>query len=352
MIRDIEKILHDGVTAPSGENCQPWKFRVQGDTLSIFNVPEADTSLYNSQQKGSYVANGALLENIIMSAGVHGYATTHTLFPDTENENHVADVVFQNSQEKEKDALYDYLHKRCTNRKDYTGEKLSTHEKEIMLTSGEELNFNTLHIIDDEEKLMRIGELLAVNEKVLFENKLIHDFFYEHIIWDKKDEEKSGGFYIDTLEFLPHQLPLVKIFKNWNVLYFLNKVFSISKMISKENGEKYAKSGSIGAIIMKGSSMEDYVNLGRSMQRVWLTATKLGIAVHPCNGTLYFMERIQDSGGKEFSKKHNTLIIESYKEMIEIFNTQDKKIGFIFRMGRAQTPTAVAKRKSPIVQYA
>lgn len=38
----IEMILEDGVTAPSGENCQPWRFMFDGATLSLFNIPEAD----------------------------------------------------------------------------------------------------------------------------------------------------------------------------------------------------------------------------------------------------------------------------------------------------------------------
>jgi len=43
----IKKIIEAGIMAPSGENCQPWRFEVRGNKISIFNIPERDTSLYN-----------------------------------------------------------------------------------------------------------------------------------------------------------------------------------------------------------------------------------------------------------------------------------------------------------------
>ena len=61
----IRQILESGIQAPSGENSQPWRFKRErnGDVerVWLFNRPEADQSLYNYEQSGSYVAHGALL---------------------------------------------------------------------------------------------------------------------------------------------------------------------------------------------------------------------------------------------------------------------------------------------------
>lgn len=349
MIKNIEKIINDGVLAPSGENCQPWKFRVDGNTLSVFNIPERDMSLYNSKQKGSYVAHGALLENIAISATSYGYTTRIQLFPDETVSTHVADVVFEEGIISQ-DPLYPYIKERCTNRKDFSGEKLHTEiKKEITESIGALPAF--LSLIDQDHVLDVVGQALAVNERVLFENKRIHNFFYRHIIWDKKHEGDAGGFFIDTLEFLPHQLGAVKLFKHWTLLTLLNRILGVSKMISKENGQKYAQSGTFGAIIMNGKSNEDWVHAGMAIQRIWLTATKLGLSLHPCNGTIYFMEQIQDNGGKEFSKKHSTLIHSAYQDIVTGFDAEGKHIGFIFRIGKAEAPSARAKRIQPEVEF-
>jgi hypothetical protein len=135
------------------------------------------------------------------------------------------------------------------------------------------------------------------------------------------------------------------------VLSILNKVFRISKKISKENGDKYAASGTFGAIFMKNISKENYVHVGRALERVWLTATKLGLAFHPCNGTIYFMDTIREIGGKEFSLAHRSLIKEAYTDIIGGFGNHDEQIAFIFRIGRAQPPTATAKRSEPMIEF-
>lgn len=350
MESDIKKIIEDGVNAPSGENCQPWKFTVKGDTVSILNIPEADTSLYNSKQKGSYIAHGALIENMCISAEYYGYTATVTLFPKQGDTIHVADVFFEKN-EHFSTTLFDEIFKRCTNRKEYTGEKLLPKDKYALTQATKFHGTNELILIDEEQTVKMLGTALAVHERVLFENKALHDFFYGHILWDKKDEDKAGGFYIDTLEFLPHQLKGVKLFKSWLKLSILNKILGVSKMIGKENGEKYAKSGTMGAVTMKGYSPKDYVEAGRSIQRMWLTATQLGLSLHPCNGVYFLVEYINDTGGPEFSKKHVELLEHAYQDVTRGLGSPKEGIAFVFRIGIAAAPSAHAKRLKPVIEY-
>ena len=62
----IEEILNLAVWAPSGDNCQPWRFEATDNKINIFNVPHKDQALYNFRQSGSLVAHGALVENILI----------------------------------------------------------------------------------------------------------------------------------------------------------------------------------------------------------------------------------------------------------------------------------------------
>ena len=185
-----QKIITDGVWAPSGENCQPWKFAVKENQISIFNIPEADTSLYNYDQKGSYVAHGALLENINISALKHGYKPNIELFPD-DNEVDLVSVITLDKIDPNIDPLYSYLEKRCTNRKEYNGQKLTEEQKRVLIQSAKETNFGEFAIIDDDKFLNILGSALAANEQIIFENKELHDFFYNHILWNEEDQGKA-----------------------------------------------------------------------------------------------------------------------------------------------------------------
>jgi hypothetical protein len=348
----IKEILEDGVRAPSGENCQPWRFVVSGEKVSLFNVPEADMSLYNVHQHGSYIAHGALLENVRLSAQKYGFSTQVYLFPSQADETHVADILFTKCSHDE-DALYSAIATRCTNRKDFDGTLLTLEEKSFLKNTAEGLaSYGSFMIIDDMARMGALGQALAMHEKVLFENKSMHDFFYDHVLWNKQDEDKAGGFFIDTLEFLPHQLKAVKLLKHWSILKVMNTLFGVSRAISKDNGKKYAASGSFGVFSMRRNTKEDYVYFGMLLERVWLTATKHGIAVHPCNGTLYLMEYIKHTDGDNLSENQKVDIHEAYRTLTTIIKpTNDETISFIVRLGKAEKPTAVAKRLSPRITY-
>ncbi len=346
----IRKILGEAIYAPSGENCQPWKFAADGSSIHIFNVPEADQSLYNFEQKGSYVAHGALIENIAIVALKYGYKTNVKLFPIKKEPNLVATLTLDRTNPRES-PLYSYVAKRCTNRKDYAHRKLSGDQKKQLIEIAREAGLGELKIIDDEESLNILGKALAVNEQIIFENKKLHNFFYEHILWKEEDQGKAGGFYVKTLEFLPHQLKGVKLFKNWIILKILNKIGKVSRMIAKENAEKYANSGALAVVVARGNTREDFANAGRTVERVWLKATELGLNVHPCTGTIYLMERIKGGDVNAFSPKHLETIKNAYSDIERNFGVEGETIPMLFRIGFADDPTARSLRMKPNILF-
>ena len=115
MVEDIKKIIEIAVNAPSGENVQPWKFRIKDDELYVYNIPERDQSPYNFMQRGSLVAHGALIENILIASSPIGLEANVSLFPDGSKEDLIAVVSFSKSTPKD-ESLFEYITKRSTNR--------------------------------------------------------------------------------------------------------------------------------------------------------------------------------------------------------------------------------------------
>jgi hypothetical protein len=357
---DIEKIITDGTFAPSGENCQPWKFEVKGLSngarISIFNIPELDQSIYNFQQKGSYVAHGALIENIIISAAHHGYKTEVSLFPKPDYPDLVSIIKLEKGFAESgfsttPHPLHAHIKHRHTNRKEHQSQKLSSEQKTALLDAAKGTGFGKLRIVDDAHSLEILGDALAVNEQIIFENKQLHRFFYDHILWDEKDQEKAGGFYVKTLEFLPHQLKGVKVFKRWSILRVLNKIAKVSRVIAKENAQKYAKSGALAVVAVDGNTPSDYVHAGQIAQRVWLTATQIGISVHPCTGVLYFMENIRGGNGAVFSDEHRTAIEKAYNDIVRVFKADALTMPMLFRLGFADSASARSMRMKANIVY-
>lgn len=145
--------------APSGDNCQPWRLTWDGEKLRLFNVPERDTSIYNSRQRASLIAHGAVLENMDIAARSHGYSMRPTLFPARqgasskgEQNTLVAAIEFQECP-REDDPLLPFIAKRVTNRNPY--KKGQTISKEVIaaLTSiPEKIGIGELYLTSDDNK--------------------------------------------------------------------------------------------------------------------------------------------------------------------------------------------------------
>ncbi|MGD8241945.1 MAG: ThiF family adenylyltransferase, partial [Desulfobacterales bacterium] len=73
-------ILQAAIRAPSGDNCQPWRFRVDQNRISLHLRPEVDRSLFNVDQYASLIACGAAVENMRLAASRYGFEARVNLF--------------------------------------------------------------------------------------------------------------------------------------------------------------------------------------------------------------------------------------------------------------------------------
>jgi nitroreductase len=343
MAEDINRILNLAVWAPSGENCQPWRFEVKENKISIFNIPERDQSLYSFGQYSSYVAHGALIENMVIAAKEYGYAAQVSLFPKNDKKNLVAEVDLNKAAVK-KDPLFSSIKKRCTNRKHYQTTLLTAEQKKGILETASEIEPGHLLLITDTDKILDLCQATSLNEKVVFENPLIHKFFFNHINWTKEeDDKKSVGFYLETLELPPPAKAAFKLVKHWGLLNVLNKI-GFSKVVAKDNFKTHSACAGHGLIQIPNDSPANFILAGRILQRTWLKATSLGLSMQPMTGLIYLYFKIKSGNIENFPPGQTELIKNAYNKISDIFNVPDKTIAMYFRIGQADEPTARSSR--------
>jgi nitroreductase len=340
---DIKQILKYAVMAPSGENCQPWSFKVSEKTINLFNLPQRDQSLYNVGQCGSYVSHGALIENVKISALELGYSVTVKIFPNSNDKNHVATIVLEKGSH-ENSPLYGAIDKRITNRKPFIKKVLPEEEVRKLKESVSVDKVKILFTQKNSDKQI-LAKAASMNESVMMSNRFLHDFFFSHVTWTKEeDNQKKIGFFIDTLE-LP--LPAQKIFKmvkNWNIANFLNKL-GLHKMVGKQNAKTYASSSGFGVLTTRDISPEGFINAGVALEQVWLTATTLGINFQPVSGLLFLMNAFRFGETDKFTNHQKINLEEGYEKIRQTFLVnKDEHIVFMFRFGHGDKPTARSSR--------
>lgn len=340
----LERILTAASQAPSGENCQPWRFRVLGWTIELHLNAESDQSLYGWGQRASYLACGAALENLVIAATAEGYASRVALLPNPQNSLHVATILLEKIASLPKDPLADAISARCTNRKPYAQTRLSPEEINALeaAVGGEGSDF--FELITDPNHVRDLGRVGSTNEELMLANEKLHRFFFSHVTWTKEeDARKKIGFYIKTLELPGPGECVFGVIRRWPVMRLL-RAFGFNRLVATQNARTNASVAAIGGLSIKGIEPINFVILGRTVERVWLAATARGLSFQPLTGILFF--KLQTlAGNSPFSEDEQRRINEAYARAVDIFEVpKGSHLAFVFRVGHGTPPSARSVR--------
>jgi len=345
----LNNILRVAVNAPSGDNSQPWRFRIVGPSVEIFNVPDGDETLYNFRQRGSYLSHGALVENIVLLAAKAGYDSSVETFPDVPD--CTARITFTQGISKDV-PLADIISERTTNRKPYERRPLEeTHRK--FITAVELEPHVTIILAEQTEVIDTIALVISINERLLMENRQLHDFLFGMIRWTKEDELKRPGLYLKTMELPPPvQFMFRTLLRSWPVVRALNLI-GLSRAIPKQSSQGYAASSAIGAIVLRGDSNTDFFNAGRVLERLWLTSNSLGVSLQPVTAIPYLGQRLKADEADAFTQTHKEYIRQANASLAKSLNlSAGEHVAMLFRIGYGDSPTARAHKREPIIKTA
>jgi nitroreductase len=127
-------------------------------------------------------------------------------------------------------------------------------------------------------------------------------------------------------------------------------LFGLSLLIPKQSAEGYRASAAFGAIIITGYDDVDFLTAGRAFERLWLTATKIGISIQPVTALPYLMQRVRDRETESLSSAHVQMIADANNSLDRAFDIQPSEhIAMLFRLGYAKQPSARSAKMPPII---
>lgn len=342
----VKKIIEAGILAPSGGNSQPWRFEVDGSRVYVWALPERDHAILNFRYRGTWIAHGAFLENMIIAASKIGFLAIAKIFPRPEEPNLTFEINFEKTSPKH-EPFYEAIFKRATNRKIYNTTPLSKHQKEDLLRLGS----NFLKLIEDPVKIKTLAEAVSVNEIVMLENKVLHKLFFKEIVWtDKEELRKKAGLYLRTMEIPPPAQIMLRFFKHWPIMKFANKL-GVARKIAADNAKNYAKVAAIG-IISVNDSNADFIEAGRVIEKLWLYATAVNLKFHLITGVPFLWQGINSGKTSDiFSNEHIDFIKQAYQDIVEVSGSNGKMPVAIFRIGEDGEPSARSSRLPPDIKF-
>lgn len=340
----VRRILEAGIYAPSGDNCQPWRFVVADTRIDLFNIPQRDESLYNFKQRASLVAHGALIENVIIAASVFGYKANIAIFPNKKAPEHIATIDLERVSQIGEENLYNKIKDRITNRKAYDEIPLVMQEKDALFRAQRVIGKGQISLVEDAETKNSIARAASVNERIVLENAYLHRFLFNHIRWNEGEVfKKRDGLYIKTLEMTPPQEIMFRLCSYWPLVRVLNKL-GISRLVAKENQKIYSKSAAIGIAIFEQDTDENFILGGRLMQRIWLECARVNLSLQPLTGIIFLIQRVKHNEASMLSSCHQEMLKNAYEVIQRSFGINDETVTFLFRIGKSDAPSASSSR--------
>ena len=345
-------ILQAAVHAPSGDNCQPWRFRVKENRISLYLRPEVDQSLFNVKQYASLIACGAAVENMHLAATRYGFDGRIESFPCPKEPLHIADIDFKAAARAE-DPLQRYIPERHTNRTAFDGRAIEPTILAAMAAPSPSIPGVELEWITDRERRQQVAHLVWQADRIRLENQQLHAHFMRMVrfsldrAWDRRD-----GLPLSNLEAGPGGNLFLRLTRSWPVMKTCNHL-GASRMIARLSYRGILQASAVGLLKCRDHEPAGFLEGGRALQRIWLTATRAGIDFQPMTAITLFWLRWQLGLREAFpasQQRQLEAIWPAYERLLAGNRATHKGHVMLFRIGYGQRVSGRTLRR-PIQSF-
>ncbi len=316
--------------------------------LFIFHDAHFSHSLLDFNNLGSYIAIGAVVENVTIKSSALGFSTKINYFPLGENKALAVQISFKKADGAlSENKLEAAIGMRLTNRNIGAKQILSNNFYEQIKQSISLYNGAKLQIIDNEQLMARLGKILANAEMLRILHPRGHyDTFTHELRWTQDEiYQKKDGLDVNTLGATKPEIAAFKIAADGKAIDFLREIKggnAFTKMVNRAVGV----SSALGIITMPAYSELNFLLGGRAVERVWLESNFLGVSFQPIAQLIFLLAR-HDQGNsegmdKDFAAEVGKLKQDFYQLLPELKHEQPV---FIFRLCKADAPVITSLRR-------
>jgi molybdopterin/thiamine biosynthesis adenylyltransferase/nitroreductase len=352
----IEQLVRAGNQAPSGGNCQPWRWICESGCLYLFHDKGRSESFLDYQDCASMVALGAAAENILLCAPAIGLSAEIQPFPLASKPSLVARFCFRQRGGAELEANDKWEHlageifARHTNRRFGVRQPLPPNSIAALREAAESIAGGGFDVLQTDEQLAEIESVLAPAERLRLLHQTCHRDLVREIRWTPQEAEQTcDGIDLATMDLTPSDQAALQVCRDWATLDLVRQ-WGGGKALEKMTRKAIKGASAVGLITVPGHRREDYFRGGRAMQRIWLTAQRLGLALQPQSALLYLFARLIRGQGEGLQPEFQAELRQLRQRFERLFPvSNDAAEILLFRLAVADPPTAYSLRR-PVAQ--
>lgn len=314
----LDELIHTAQRGSSAGNNQPWKWLYKDGALLLFHDTERSFSFANHKNIVAYVGFGLTLESIRLKAETLNLQVQEQLFPDPQIPELIAVLQFSNiAAEHKKDGLADFTDLRNTNRnqpkviKAIPAETLAEIKTETEQVTGAKIYF-----IEDPTAIQKVANIMGESDKLrLYTPTGHHELFNLELRFTKEESERTGdGLDLESFGLTAGEAIGMRIAKDPKVLDLLKhwKMGTGLERLSKKSG---LASSAIALVTMPNYTADDFIKGGKAVERMWLTANRAGISLHPMTASILHFNILKYGDGLN----QDLYLKNKFSELNEIF---------------------------------
>ena len=287
----IEQILDLARWAPSGDNTQPWRFEIEGpDKVTIHVRDQADDDIYDyNNGQPSLLSAGCLLENLRIAATRHGKMLWWT-YAGGADHRHVIKVELSDAPGIAPDPLLPVVHMRSVDRRPYRATPLTPAQRKALAAAlGDEFE---IQWHETRGERWRIARLNGVATDIRLR---IPEAFHVHKrILDWGRQRSTTGIPVGAVGLDAMTLKIMRwAMRDWGRMDRMNRISGTGAARLQMDYLPGLSSAAYFTMTRKSPADDDdvipsVIRCGQAVQRFWLTATQLGLAMQPSMATVIF----------------------------------------------------------------
>jgi hypothetical protein len=339
----LRRILSSGILAPSAENRHYLCFRMRDDSVQLLATDCASWARLPHRRLLAMMSYGAVIENIALRSAALGYRLDEALQPDPADLALIAELRWT-AAAPVTDSLCNAIDARHTNRRFYRRAAVAPATLErLRRAAGTVAGARLLWLAEAQRRSVALGAIL-VAETERFRRRELHAELFGAVRFDR-------GWHDSTAEWLapaalevepPMRRPFAWL-RDWRAMRAMNCVGAHFALGLRAGYLPCALAPHIGLIMTDaaGDGLED-LRAGRAFQRLWLAAADEDLALQPMAAATALVRQTPGQGWVSPATKAR--LEESLAELCE--RVDGRQAHMLFRVGRADRPSAVAGRRS------
>jgi hypothetical protein len=264
--KQLRFLLRYAILAPSTKNSQPWAFSVRGNQVHIMADLRRGQLIADPDRRELYISLGCALENLLVAAEHFGLRHGVSYFPDPGNEVLAVTVVFAPGgvpSYARAGATVDAIVRRHNDNSVFRGVAVPDEVRRRLMACCVEPELR-VNLTDDRHFRRWIEALTLQADRVEFANPAFR---------------KELGYWIGQGVF--GAPPLLAGLGRLAV----SKI-DLGETVGEQDHAMLESAALLGLVTASGDGHLAHLRTGQLFERVWLTATAMGVSLNPMSQTM------------------------------------------------------------------